>query len=329
MIVSCGAGSLPAAAGVLLSFSPLTRALDYNLPVHHGGTEVPCALCGARDTRRIYVKFEWPIARCRRCGLVYATPRAPEASILGRYSREYFYNEYLPAAAVMDGNVDLPFFDERHASMLRLIRRRAPGGRRLLEVGSGAGLFLAAAVRAGWEATGVELSDAAAGFARERLGLDIRQERAESMAVEPGSYDVAVMFDTIEHLFDVRGVLASVKRALRPGGLLVVSTPNYASISRDVLGAGWAILAPLEHTYYFTESTLARLLASCGFAAVAFDRRFEAWGGNETMNYECTHDPAGWRARLYRWVLRSHRDRLIGVVQRLGKSDALLCTARA
>ena len=61
------------------------------------------------------------------------------------------------------------------------------------------------------------------------------------------------MFDVIEHLFDPRSVLTAIARALVPGGLMVISTPNYDSASRHLLGVDWAVLSPLEHVYYFTE----------------------------------------------------------------------------
>ncbi len=154
----------------------------------HGvsGTEVPCALCGERETTRLYTKFKWGIERCRRCGLIYANPRAPEAAILARYSSEYFWNEYLPAVGAAGGNYDLDYQDQRHAAMLALIRRHSPNGRRLLEVGTGAGLFLKAAQRAGWDTAGLELSSEGSAFARDRLELDVRTERAEEMSFPSG-----------------------------------------------------------------------------------------------------------------------------------------------
>ena len=288
---------------------------------------VPCALCGATDTRRLYTKFGWGIERCRRCGLVYANPRAPEAAILARYSADYFWNEYLPAAGAPGGNVDLEWLDRRHAPMLALIREHAPAGRRLLEVGTGAGLFLKAASRAGWEASGLELSGEGAAFARDRLGLDVRQERAEVMSFGAGTFDVAVMFDVIEHLFDPRAVLTATRAALKPGGILVVSTPNFKALSRFVLGVDWAVLSPLEHTHYYTERTLAAMLKGCGFATTTPIRRFAGWGPIETMNYQYTHAPDGARARAYRIAANSgvlHR-----VVQSAGLSDALVCVAWA
>lgn len=279
------------------------------------------------DTRRLYTKWGWGIERCRRCGLVYANPRAPEAAILARYSKEYFWNEYLPAAGAPEGKVDLEWLDRRHGPMLELIARHSSPGGRLLEVGTGAGLFLKAASRAGWQASGLELSTEGAAFARDRLGLDVREERAEQMSFPPGIFDVAVMFDVIEHLFDPKAVLAATRRALKPGGILVVSTPNFAALSRFVLGIDWAVLSPLEHTYYYTEATLAAMLKACGFARTEHVRQFAGWGPIETMNYRYTHCPHGVRARALSAIAAIPG--AAGAVAGSGRADALIGIAYA
>ena len=289
------------------------------------GQQVPCALCGASDTRRVYTKWGWGIERCRRCGLVYANPRAPETAILARYSSEYFWKEYLPAAGAPDGQFDPAWLDQRHGPMLELIGRYAKGGRRLLEVGTGAGLFLKAAERAGWEASGLELSGEGAAFARDRLGLDVRQERAEQMSFRAGTFDVAVMFDVIEHLFDPKAVLTATRRALKADGVLIVSTPNFNALARHVLGIDWAVLSPLEHTYYYTEHTLAAMLKACGFSRTESIRQFAGWGPIETMNYRYTHSPDGMRARSLR--LFAHLPGAAGAVAGRGAADALIAVA--
>ena len=291
------------------------------------GSAVSCALCGARKSRRLYTKFDYGIEKCRRCGLIYANPRAPEEKILARYTSEYFWNEYLPAAGAPGGEVDLEFYDQRHASMLAWIRRHAPRGQRMLEVGTGAGLFLKAAQRAGWDTAGLELSVEGSAFARDRLGLDVRTERAEAMSFPRASFDVAVMFDVIEHLFDPVAVLEATRRAVVPGGLLVVSTPNYNALSRYILGRQWAVLSPLEHVYYFTQRTLTAMLRKGGWDGVVAERRFSGWGVLETMNYRYTHAPEGWRAKRYERLLTSRGETLAPLVQSAGLADALLCVA--
>jgi SAM-dependent methyltransferase len=291
------------------------------------GVAVACAVCGGIRTNALYVKSGYAIGRCAQCGLIYANPRAPEAAILGRYSPDYFWNEYLPSLGVVDGTFDLMRFDARHASILKMIADEAPG-RRLLEVGCGAGFFLKAAARAGWQVEGIELSAEASRFAVERLALSIRRERAEDAPIAAASFDAAAMFDVIEHLFDPRAVLAAIARALAPGGTLVISTPNIDAASRYLLGPDWAVLSPLEHVYYFSEDSLRRLLEATGFSDVRFVREHVMWGPQETINFRYTHAPGGLRARLTEWIVRSGGAPLARRVQRAGRQDALLCFAR-
>ncbi len=112
------------------------------------------------------------------------------------------------------------------------------------------------------------------------------------------------MFDVIEHLFDPRSVLTAIARALVPGGLMVISTPNFDSASRHLLGVDWAVLSPLEHVYYFTEDSLRRLLEATGFSDVQFIRQHVMWGPQETINFRYTHAPDGLRARATEMLVR-------------------------
>jgi len=296
-------------------------------PLHSDGRVVPCPICGGTDTRDLYVKWGYAIGRCVRCRLVYANPRAPQETILARYSRDYFWKEYLPSLGVVDGQFDLARFDLRHSAILQMIAAEAPG-RRLLEVGCGAGFFLKAAERAGWRVEGIELSEEASRFASERLQLPIRRERAEDAPIEAGSFDAAVMFEVIEHLFDPRAVLPAIARALAPGGTFVMTTPNFDSASRYLLGVDWAVLSPLEHVYYFTEDSLRRLLAATGFSDVRFERQHVMWGPQETINFRYTHAPNGIRARLCEILVRAGGHPFARVVQRAGRQDTLMCFAK-
>ncbi len=289
---------------------------------------VPCPVCGGGNFSTMIEKFSLPLSRCRTCGLVAANPRAPQDAILKRYSGNYFWGEYLPALGVLDGQFDLDRFDGRYAGALNLLRTAAGCTGRLIEVGSGAGFFLKAAERAGWQASGVELSDEGVRFARDRLQVDVRQERAERLACPDGTFEAAVMFDVIEHLFDPRAVLARLARVLAPGGVLFMTTPNFDALSRFVLGPSWAVLSPLEHVYYFTERTLRRLLEATGYREIQFVRRRPDVGPVETMNYRYTHQPDGGRAKVYAGLVSALGSNGAGIVQALGRSDVLTCLAR-
>ena len=287
---------------------------------------IPCAICDSLEARPIYRKFELTISRCARCGLVFATPRATRDEIWSRYSATYFWDEYLPSHGIVDGKFELATFDAVHAAMLQLISSHVPRGR-MLEVGTGAGFFLKAAERAGWEVAGIEVSTEAVGFARDQLGLDVRQGSAEEIQYADGSFDLAVLFEVIEHLLDPLRALRSVWRAVKPGGQVILSTPNFNALSRRILGRQWAVLSPAEHLYYFTEKSLARLLARAGFIDVRFERQYRGFDLQGTVNAGCTHEPDSRRASVLRSVTKHCSPGACWLIREIGLGDTLLCRA--
>jgi SAM-dependent methyltransferase len=294
-----------------------------------GLERVPCALCGATFARRYLTKFGYRIVKCWRCGLVYCNPRLSAAATDQRYNAEYFRNEYLPSVRPPAGSDERQFLTDRFTPAIRLLEKSGAVHGRLLEIGTGAGFFLKAAANAGWQAHGLELSAEAAAYARERLGLDVRQIPAEEMPFEPGSFDAAAMFEVIEHLRDPVAVLRAARRAVRPGGVLVLSTPNLNALSRWGLGKQWAVLSPAEHLYYFSERTLSATLIKAGFSRVEFVREFEPWLLYETMNVRYTHAPESFRARVYRSLVSRYGPERYREIQRRGYADGLLAVAVA
>lgn len=294
-----------------------------------GGLEpVDCALCGSRACRPSYTKLGLSIVECTGCGLRFVNPRYPKEVTWQRYSEEYFLNEYLPALGVVGGRVDLQENQARHAATLRLIEAEWGGTGRLLDIGSGAGLFLAAAAQLNWSVVGLELSPAGVEFSKRTLGLDVRQGTAESVDSLAETFDVVTMFDVIEHLYNPIAVLRLARSVLRPGGLIVVSTPNFDALSRLALGPDWAILSPLEHLYYFSAASLSRAFLAAGYASSRIHKRHGRWRRWETMNPRHTHNPNSIRARAC-FVLFLGMLPLYPLVQRAGLGDVLLGTARA
>lgn len=292
-------------------------------------TPVACTLCAGTETHPVCEKFGLAIARCVTCGLVRATPRCPPEQIAARYSAEYFWGEYLPSLGVVNGVVDEHFIDARYAPWITLVSAAVGPAGRLLEIGSGAGLFAKAFARAGWSVIGVEVNPAGAGFAREQLGLDVRSLYAEDLDVPPGSQDVVAMMDVIEHVPDPAATVATALRFLRPGGILLLQTPNLNALSRYALGTPWAVLSPAEHLYYFTEDTLTRLLTKTGYRSVEFSWEFAGFGPAETMNARYTHAPDAVRARLYGAAVKAGGPVLLNMVRRARLTDQLIAIARA
>jgi len=290
---------------------------------------VTCALCGADDTRPRHHKFNLAVVQCNRCGLVYTNPRLPKEHLWTRYSEDYFWDEYLKDLQIgRDGRVDLDRFAVHHAPLLHLYQMYHPPPGRMIEIGAAAGLFMASARRAGWDVQGLEPLPAAAAFARDRLGLDVRTDTVEQAPFEPQSFDAAAMFETIEHVLDPVGVLTAIHRLLRPRGLLVLTTPNWEAFTRHALGRQWAVISPAEHLYYFSEATLTAMLRRAGFSWVHYHRDFAA-GPKETMKASYSHAVGSARQRGYSAFVTILGRVVFREIQKRGLADQRVCVARA
>jgi 2-polyprenyl-3-methyl-5-hydroxy-6-metoxy-1,4-benzoquinol methylase len=118
----------------------------------------------------------------------------------------------------------------------------------------------------GWDVEGTELSRAAARAAADR-GITVHVGPLDELSMAPGSFDAAVSLETVEHVPDPAAFLASVSRLLRPGGGLLLTTPNYESLSRRLLGREWLAVSP-DHLCLFTPRALASRVAAAGFAGI-------------------------------------------------------------
>jgi 2-polyprenyl-3-methyl-5-hydroxy-6-metoxy-1,4-benzoquinol methylase len=164
------------------------------------------------------------------------------------------------------------FFDE---SLERLSDLTGKKQGSILDVACGNGHFLWRAKLRGWSCKGIETSAVQAREARERLGLEVVSQSVEEFS-NGEAFDCVTLWDFIEHVPNPRDILAKVRSWLRPGGMVLVATPNHASLINFIAAAMFRcsfgrVRMPLEtlvvpeHVLYFTEKTAARLLEESGF----------------------------------------------------------------
>lgn len=215
------------------------------------------------------------LVRCCDCSMVMVWPR-PSGSKLVRLYEELEDPGYCAESA------------GRRASFRRVLaaaRALGPPNHCLLDVGAGTGLLLDEARQMGFDALGLEPSRWAARLGRAELGVNIIEGALPHPAVRPRSCGVVTLLDVIEHVDDPRDLLENAREVLADGGLLVVSTPDFASLARRLLGHKWWHCR-LAHMHYFTPSTLGRLLRRCGFAV----ERLVRYGWTFSVGY--------WMSRL-------------------------------
>jgi 2-polyprenyl-3-methyl-5-hydroxy-6-metoxy-1,4-benzoquinol methylase len=239
--------------------------------VTDGGEPVACAVCGLNDARVLSGRARWGqrvrTVVCRRCGLVYASPR-PERERLARFYRERIYPQYIDAsgrfrerllaASRVQARDTFEYFASRAGQ--RLV------GARVLEVGCGLGDFLVLARQAGARVHGLELEGPYADFAEKHHDLSITRGRVEDVDTQVG-FDVIALFHVVEHLEDPVGVLAALRTRLATGGRLFIEVPDFMGPWR----IPFTEFLRLEHLYNFSPPTLRAVLAGAGFRVTSQD----------------------------------------------------------
>lgn len=174
-----------------------------------------------------------------------------------------------------DGETD--YYAQSRPEMLRYI---PDDTERLLDIGCSEGRFGAAVKTAlpGCETWGVEPVAGPAKAAASRLDKVIRREVGPDAGLPDAHFDVVTMNDVLEHIPHSEPVLALVRRVLRPGGRLVLSLPNvryYLNVRNFLIYKDWRYcdfgIMDRTHFRFFTERSIARLLADNGFAVESIE----------------------------------------------------------
>jgi 2-polyprenyl-3-methyl-5-hydroxy-6-metoxy-1,4-benzoquinol methylase len=139
--------------------------------------------------------------------------------------------------------------------------------RRLLEIGSGSGLLVASARKAGLDAIGIEPSRSLVAAARRITGIELLQGSFPHPAVAGLEFDLIYLVDVIEHVSDPVSLLGAMREALAPGGLAIVVTPNISSFVARLLRRRWWHLR-LAHVGYFDRNTMNRAAERAGMQIV-------------------------------------------------------------
>lgn len=223
--------------------------------------DAPCLACGA-PTKPRYTFDPYVVMTCRDCGFGRLDP-IPSESVLDRLYASSAYFEGTDRAGYADYSEQVGVFERTFAAKLDLLLRFGPVSR-LLEIGCGPGTFLEVARQRGVEGlVGVDRNPWAIERAQ-AAGFDARVGSIESIPAEH-QFDAAVLLDVLEHVRDPGPFLVEVRRRLRPGGRLLIMTPNIASILARVSGRRWVSFKIPEHILYFTPRSIGFVLGDAGF----------------------------------------------------------------
>lgn len=161
-----------------------------------------------------------------------------------------------------------------HAQLLSLVR----DGERVLDVGCSSGYLARPLVARRCVVVGIEQDAAAADIARDVCEtVLVGDVETMELPFAAGSFDVVLCGDLIEHLRDADAFLARARPLLRPGGRLVLTTPNVANwaMRLALLAGRWRYtergILDRTHLHLFTKATLVETLHRAGYDVSVFD----------------------------------------------------------
>lgn len=225
----------------------------------------PCAACGAREARpRFAIEgMEGGVVVCEACGTARQHPLPTPAETASFYPASY----YGGGGAKFRGPVEwlVRAVGTRH---VRALVRGLPRGARVLDVGCGRGVALAALADLGCEAHGVELSADAARGADPRAKIRIAPTLAEA-GYPAEHFDAVLIWHVLEHLREPDATLREIQRVLRPGGRLAVAVPNFSSWQARWAGPAWFHLDVPRHLHHFPLGALRGLVERSGFEVIS------------------------------------------------------------
>jgi len=245
---------------------------------NHGDAYISAPDYNRRLSPQVFAYFE-----CTACKLIFCDPVPDD---LGAYYTEDYYD--LPADLAAHGARARALQQWKIDTVLRF----AQGGR-LAEIGPAYGLFAHLAKVAGFDVTGIEMDARCCTYLRDVVGITAVQSNdaaAALPALEP--FDVIVLWQAVEHLPNYHDVLRAAAAQLKPGGVLILDTPNPAAFQFKVLGRRWVHLDAPRHVVLIPVETLKAQAEAAGLEPVWLTASnisangFNGWGWAHTFkNY--------------------------------------------
>ncbi|HLM76383.1 MAG TPA: methyltransferase domain-containing protein [Polyangiaceae bacterium] len=255
----------------------LARYVRYSEELLQGGAEISngtaekastpgkieihsCPVCGGAARSPWLHSLGFDLVRCLGCGHRYSAEVLSEAELAGTYYAE-------PDADIAARS--LAAKRARFREYKAMIERDFPKRGRVLDVGCNAGELLELFREAGWSVAGVEASPGPAAYARKKLASPVWQGPAEDVIPEGEIFDLITMTHVLEHVKRPGDLLNRLRRALRPGGSILIEVPNADDALLGLFRGYYRPLCPGDHVSFFDEGSLRRLLEGSGFSVLS------------------------------------------------------------
>ena len=213
-----------------------------------------CLLCNRNEFRPILGYEKNYLVKCRSCGFVFCE-RKPSLNELKKH-----YSLYQRATSISEITL------KRYNQLLDSFEPYRKTNN-IIDVGCGDGHFLVVAKKRKWNVYGTEFTREAIGICNQK-GIQMNEGPLDAEQYSPGFFDVITSFEVLEHINTPCSEIMTFHKILRLGGAVYITTPNFNSISRNILGPEWNIIEFPEHLSYYTKQTLTFLFKQNNFKPI-------------------------------------------------------------
>lgn len=236
-------------------------------------TRRACPVCqGEELSEPVLVRPRLPLLACPHCGTAFLQEVEGGQPASGIYGEDYY--DHWGEPEQFDRVWDMKLRTSRaYLALLELYVGPTHGSpRRLLDIGCAHGFMLEAAQGLGYEVVGIEISPAA-DYARAR-GLTVLSKTLGEADFPPERFDVVTLIDVLEHIEAPLPFLQGLHRVLRPGGVVLIMTPDVSSVAAKVMRSRWPHYKE-EHSVYYSPRSLRYLLTQAGLHPLAMKPAFK------------------------------------------------------
>jgi len=288
-----------------------------------------CLLCGgsgellyeALVDHQYDTPGKWSLRKCLSptCSLVWQDPMIVADDLPLAYKTYYTHGGHDSFGPDSSWRHVFAFLDRRFAQLQGLVVERlrylhgylddlSPGS--LLDIGCGNGDFAARMQGRGWSVRGMDTDANAAMAATESHGFEVDVGSLESLAYAVESFDVVTARHVIEHVHDPKAFMRECWRILKPGGRLVLVTPNVGSLGHRIFGEHWQGLETPRHLFLFDPITLRSLATTCDIAPTSIFSTAQGasyiFRGSERIRVDQYDAAQSWTQTLVKyWVWQS------------------------
>lgn len=235
---------------------------------------IDCPLCGSKNYNTVFVSqdfrynsspdLEFKIVKCEICNFKFLNPRPDEKNI-----RLFYKTGFHRPGSSFAYTIIRSFSELFQYEIIRKIKAYKKEGK-VLDIGCGNGYFLSSLADSGFDVYGVEPSSEAVSYFPVNVRGRIYKQSLDDCGFEDNFFDCIVMLHSLEHIHNLEKLFDTIKKIMKPRGVLWLSVPNDNFFESKLFGAYYYNLEIPRHLYFFTKKSLNTILEKKDFKKIEF-----------------------------------------------------------